>query len=359
VPGRREISIDLFRSQTELLKLCGLAALTLIGVAIGQDDDRAHVTWNTIGVLGAAYVAWVLFLHFQPVMEGRPPQKLVATLGGTNVAATFLSILTVISWTAVLRAGVSLTHQSFSGDRLTSAAIGAAPWGVLLLLSLGALSLTGSRGGAGACFVGLLASTFTMIWGEHRNRRALILIGAATALAVFCFGLLVISSGATAARLSQVDGALANRREIVDIYLAKMVDMPWTGFGLGTFRRFNALLIGSDHNQVLWDLGALHNVALQWVLEAGYIGAAAMFATIAQLLITLLGGLRRRRFGRTWIAGATAITAVLLTHGMIDFGLQVPAIAGVWALALGVGVGVSRPSRGRSNSSSSPSMSSQ
>ena len=359
VEGRQQISIDTFRTLTELLKLSGLAALTLIGVAIGQDDDRAHVTWNAIGLCGAVYIGWILFAHFEPILAGRPPQKLVATLGGPNAAATLLSILAVVSWTAILRAAVSLTHQSFSGDRLTAVATSAAPWGVLLLLSLGALSLTGSRGGAGACFVGLLASTFTMVSGEFRNRRALILICAATGLAILCFAALVMSSGVTAARLSQVDGALANRREIISIYLGQLPELPWTGFGLGAFRHFNNLLIAPGQNEVLWDLGAMHNVVLQWIFEAGYVGALAMFAVIAQLLLILLGGLRRRRFGRTWIAGASAITAVVLTHGLIDFGLQVPAIAGFWALALGVGVGVSRPSRGRSASSSRPSISSQ
>jgi hypothetical protein len=141
--------------------------------------------------------------------------------------------------------------------------------------------------------VGLLASTFTMVWGEFRNRRALVLIGAATGLAILCFAVLVMSSGVTAARLSGVDGALANRREIVSIYLGQLAELPWTGFGLGTFRHFNNLLIAPGQNEVLWDLGALHNVLLQWIFEAGYVGAIAMIAAVGYLMLTLLGGLRR------------------------------------------------------------------
>lgn len=344
VEGRDQISIDSYRTLAEILKLAGLASLTLIGVAIGKDDDRAHLLWNTIGVLGSIYVGWVLLDYFQPLVGAGPPRgKLTATLGGANAAATMLTIFVVVAWTALLRAAVSLTHQSFSGDRLSAALYAAAPWALLLLLSLGALSLTGSRGGAGACFVGLLASTAIMVWGEYRNRRALILIGAATLLAMACFIILVMSSGAMAARLSHVDDALANRREIISIYWSQLPNLPWTGFGLGTFRRFNNLLVAPGQNEVLWNLGALHNVFLQWIFEAGYIGAAAMFGAIAMMVLTTLGGLRRRRFGRTWIAGSIAITAVVVSHGLIDFGLQLPAIAAFWGLALGVGVGVSRP----------------
>lgn len=344
-PGRLPISIDTYRTITEVVKLGGIASLALIGAAIGKDDDRAHLTWNTIGVLGGIYVAFALIAYAHPIEGvGRVDGRLSATLGGPNPAATVLSIFVVMSWTALLRAAASLTHQDFSGQRLGVLLWNAAPWVLLLVLSFGALSLTGSRGGAGACFVGLLASTIVMTWGEMRNRRALGVIAISSLVVLACFTVLVMSSGSLAVRLSMVDDALANRREIISVYLAELAHTPWTGMGLGTFHRFNQLLIGPGHNEVLWNLGALHNVFLQWIFEAGFLGAAAMFSAVGILFVLTLGGLRRRRFGRTWIAGSTAISTVVLSHGLIDFGLQVPAIAALWALVLGVGVSVSRPS---------------
>lgn len=354
VPGRNVITIDIYASWVETMKLAGLGALTLIGVALGRDDDRAHVAWNTLGVLGGLYALWAVVEHLAP--GSHPPGamrgQLQASLGGPNAAATVLAIFAVIAWTAILRAAVSLPHRHGASIKsLQATLIGASPWVVLLLLSLGALSLTGSRGGAGACFCGLIASTLTMVWGERRNRASIWIILGATLLAVVCFVVLIVASGATSARLGRVDFILANRSEILSIYQSRLTEAPWTGFGLGAFRRFNLLLIAPGQNEVLWNLGAMHNVALQWIFEAGWPGAALMFAIVASLVVITLGGLQRRRFGRTWIAGSMAITTVVLTHGLVDISLQSPAIAGFWALALGVGAGVSRPAK-RSSSAS-------
>jgi len=351
-PNRPIISIDAYATLAETLKLAGLGAVALLGVAIGRNDDRAHWVWNTLGVLGGAYVAWALADHLILAPPGAGRGLLMASLGAQNSAACVIAIFIVIAWTALMRAGVGLTHQSLTGDKLQHALLTAAPWAFLMLISLAALSLTGSRGGAVACLAGLIVAAAGMLYGERSNPRAVRLILAVSLVAAIGFVVMIIAAGATGSRLSRLDVGLANRGQILSIYLAELPNAPWTGFGLGTFRRFNAQLIAPGDHAVLWDLGALHNVFLQWVFEGGWPGAILMFAAIAAMLATVLGGLTRRRFGRTWICAALAVSAVVLVQGLVDFGLQSPAIAALWALTLGVAAGVSRPDRTSPASSS-------
>lgn len=344
-PGQARISIAPYATLTELLELAGLGAVFLMGLAVGCDDDRAHAAWNAFGVFGALYVGWVLTLHGMHLdITPLNDERLTGTLGNPNTTGCVLGMFATIAWTAILRAAASFRSDNMAPQRVNSLLLKAAPWGVLVVMCLSALSLTGSRGAAGATLLGMLISTMIIARSEQKRRRLYYGIITASVGIVLLFTLLVLSSGSVAGRLAVADTALANRQTILGIYFGQLSHAPWTGFGLGTFREFNNLLIGQGDRSVLWNLGALHNVFLQWIFEGGYPGAALMFATVALILVAVAQGLKRRRFGRTWIAGSLGVTAIVLGHGLIDFALQLPAIAGIWALMLGIGLGVSRPS---------------
>lgn len=344
-PGQVSVSIAPFSTLTEFLELAGLGAVFIMALAVGRDDDRAHAAWNTFGGLAALYAAWAMIQHVARLDTGvLIGARLTASLANANSAGCLFAIFVVVGWTAVLRTVVSLHRDVLTTEKLTGLLLQASPWFILVLLSFAALSLTGSRGAAVAVLAGLITSTAVMAWSELSRRRTFYFILGAAGVIASLFVFLVLSSGAVATRLAVTDAALSNRSEIIGIYLSQLARAPWNGFGLGTFRAFNNLLMDDGDRAVLWNLGALHNVYLQWIFESGWPGAALMFSTISVALVSIFRGLKRRRFGRTWIAGALAISAVVLTHGLIDFALQLPGVAGLWTLALGIGLGVSRPS---------------
>lgn len=346
------ITIDRSATYFEILKLVGLASIFLMGVAIGNDDDRAHSAFNMFGFLALTYTVWsiVAFYRFgdgpaaMPLAAGSP--RLMGTLMSPNITATVLAIFATMSWTALLRKLQSESAAAATGIRwFVTYVLSSTSWVILLGLSFWALALTGSRGGAIATCVGLMTATAIMGLGNLGRSNARRLKVAAVGALVLAVAFLVIlqTTGEVAGRFATVGDGVANRSTIISIYASHLKDIPWTGYGLGTFKAYNALLIGPSANWVLWDLGALHNVYLQWIYEAGYPGAFLMFLCIGQILLLIFGGLKRRRLGRTWMAAALAVSAVVLTHGMVDYALQLPAIASLWAFALGCGVGVSRP----------------
>ncbi len=143
--------------------------------------------------------------------------------------------------------------------------------------------------------------------------------------------------GVVADRMRDVSSGVADRQGIVALYMHRLPLLPWSGFGLGTFRHFNNIIASAADAERLWTFGAMHNVYLQWVFEGGYVGAGLMFGLVAALMWNIAR--KRGRGSNVWSATALGASALILTHGAIDFDLQVPAIAAVWSLLLGLGLG--------------------
>ena len=87
-------------------------------------------------------------------------------------------------------------------------------------------------------------------------------------------------------------------------------------------------------------LGAAHNVYLQWIEQAGVVGAALMFLCIGLIALRVMRGAWRRRRMRAWMVGILAVLALFLGQGLGDFALEVPAMAAFLSLLLGLGCGV-------------------
>lgn len=169
--------------------------------------------------------------------------------------------------------------------------------------------------------------------------------GLATLLIAIFGAFMLFGVGAVADRMLQASYGVADRQQILALYLERLPLLPWSGFGLGTFRHFNNIISSALDAERLWTFGAMHNVYLQWIFEGGYVGAGLMFGLVAALLWNIFR--RRDRGPNVWSATALGASALLLTHSAIDFDLQVPAIAALWALLLGLGLGegLGAPSR--------------
>jgi O-antigen ligase len=113
-------------------------------------------------------------------------------------------------------------------------------------------------------------------------------------------------------------------------------DFPAAGTGLGTFaiafRRYQTasvdLLI--DH---------AHNDYLEVTSDTGVLGAALLFIPIMGLLIKMILAYveARNPYRRSVLLACIGGTAALLIHSVMDFNLQIPANALLFAVVLGIG----------------------
>ncbi|WP_421729256.1 O-antigen ligase family protein [Brevundimonas sp.] len=321
-------TIDQSATLIEIIKLLGLACVFVVGCLQAARPDRARATFDLIVYIGAAYAAIALltFLSGAQIMQG---SRLSGGFLSANSAATVFGILSVLGLTAVLRAwrqGAGLGFSELTSRVATPAAC--------LLLFMTCLLLTASRMGLAATVV---ACGVLLVWEvfETRGNRLPILLGG---LALLLVGPILLAGGNDLVwrRADTLNQDLVVRTSIFGAHWDAFLASPLMGYGLGSFDKINHLLMTGETYSDLWNVRAAHNVYLQWLEEAGVIGATPMFLLIALIIGCAIQQTFRVRSGQGLMRGLIVSNLVILIHGITDFGLQVPSIAAFWAMILGV-----------------------
>ena len=345
------VSIDPYATRIELVKLLGLAAAFLVGAVFGMEDERASLLLRALLLGGGLFCLWALFDHIASPTRlfGGPrpfdPQRLSAAFGSANTAATLCGAIAMLSIADVRRAyDRSRPSHGFRAFHVQRIATAVAPPALVLAFSLTALLLTASRAGivATAGIAAVLLATLMLGRGSHKSIAAP--IGAsALVVAGFVVASLAVRAGAAGERFSSMGSATAARAEIFAAHLAAFKAAPWSGYGLGTFSHINAMVMNSANLPSLLYLGATHSVYIQWLEEAGVIGAGIMFGLVLIIAGKIVAGALQRTRARTWLAAILAVLALFALHGLSDYALQVPSMAIFLSLLLGVGVGLASP----------------
>ena len=298
-----------------------LAAFCLLGLAI-----------IAVGAVAARWPARVAALG---ALTGRIP-RLITTLPELHGAAVNTNQIAG-ALTLYLPLAVALVEEwAFRRSTWASRLFVLAGCVIFLALVAGVLVLTQSRsgwiGGAG----GLLA--LWALWGLSSPHRWMRLLGAALPLVmvvvvvggIFCagpqrMGEILYGAESDAAVMTTVGSiSMAARVEIWTRALYVIRDFPFTGCGLGAFRRVVHALcpfsgIGPDQ-----DIAHAHNIFLQTALDLGLPGL------VAYLALLVVAGMSCWRWARR--GGPLARTVALgLAGGLV--GLHVYGLAD--ALALG------------------------
>ena len=313
----------------EIVKLVGLACVFVVGCLQGARRDRAASTVDAVLILGAGYaaIALLMFLTRTQIMSGG---RLSGGFLSANSAATVFGMLTVLGLAALLRRWRQSTGLGLA-DQMSRVATPLA----CLLLYAACLLLTASRMGVVAT---VIPAALLLLWetvdGRGGQRRP-VLIGGLVLLAV---GGVLMLGGNTLLweRLDRIDADALTRTTIFAAHWNAFLDSPLFGYGLGSFADLNSQIMTRENYGDLWLIRAAHNVYLQWLEEAGLIGAVPMFALVGLLLGVAVWRSGQLRSGKTVMRGLIAASLVVLIHGTTDFGLQVPSIAAFWTFLLGI-----------------------
>ncbi len=208
-----------------------------------------------------------------------------------------------------------------------------------LVTMTAALILTHSRGG----FLATLAGVVVLIVLMHRrqpllNRSRGLFLCTGLGLLLLTF---LVSSRFLLQRFDRSVGDLDGRFHAFDLSGSAVGDNPWLGFGYGTFAD-SFRLYRDEALREFFDKA--HNSYLESVFELGWPAAALLFLALLSLALICLRGMRQRR--RDWVFPATAVAATALVgvHALIDFSLQLPAVAVTYAAILGAGCAQASPS---------------
>ena len=351
------ISIDPSATRAALSNLLAYGAVFWLALYLGRAPERAAQARRAIIAIGSFYAVYGLFAFFGGAhwvfgqLLATHPDALISTFVNRNSFATFagLALLPAVSvFLERIRHILALARPARQKAALViETMVFQSGWMTAAMLTIAlALFLTASRGGIVATLVALAALTMLQLRSSAGagNRR-----GPIALLILIVVGIaLVIGGGNFIDRIERQGLSLDNdlRSTIFTTTIEAIRTTPWTGTGAGTYAQaIEAYRLNDPDIFMLWEKA--HNSYLENALELGLPAALALNLAILWLAAICFRGVRERRRDRAYPALGVAATLLVGLHALVDFSLQIPAVAVLYAFMMGLAIAQSAPSRKR------------
>jgi hypothetical protein len=327
-------------------------------------DNDAYRLIRFISISGGllALFALIEFLAFPDMLMFSQKMfykgALTAPFVNRNSAATYYGMMMIASFALcfshVQNAGLTSLWRRILGNRSstrTNDLMMGLIYVVCGVLAMLALIMTKSRAGTAASFIGLIVIGIVLAYyGGNRATSTrgfsrtvtptwVKLLRAGLAMTVLVVGGLLLSGQALFR--AEAQGAEDWRFCIMPGLLRLTSDNWATGTGMGTFKLvFPAYRDAACGFGGIWERA--HNFYLDgWIALGALFGVAAVFVILA-LFTIFIRGLRARKQYRWIPAMGVAIVLIQMLHNIVDFSIQIPAVAAIFAALLGAAVSVSR-----------------
>jgi O-antigen ligase len=356
-PGPGRIAIDPQAGMHILLRLISYAAIFWLAFQTGHDRGLAKFGLGGIAVASGATVAigmmswlmgWDDFLWFS-AHGSRQASSFGSRLAMPFVNPNHLSSLAGIGLVCAAGFLVGETRGLWRLEtprqeklRRFLEMVVAKYWYVVVsgLVLAAALIMSISRGGFVAAAFGFIALVAALLRQSRPKASFIFVIVLGTALAV-----IALFGPGLARLLDRVDQNELGADQRIVIYensLDAIAASPWLGYGLGSFKSVYRMY---DQSNLTTIVDAAHNSFLENTLELGIIGGLVLFATIMIPVIHCWNGAVLRRQDQHIPAVGFAVSILCAAHSLVDFPMQIPAIAASFAFILGIGCAQSLSSR--------------
>ena len=345
------ISLSPHDTGTALMRLMSYGLVFLLSYHYNRHTDCIEASFKTIAYASVVYALYGLIIqcgNFNTILwfDKWAYQDLVtSTFVNRNSYATYagLGLLAILPLlfnrlNNSIKYGLKTAYgrQYFIENLIKHA------WQPLfgLILIATALLLSESRGGFISTFLALIVF-FLLLQVSHKmpsNKfflTLLLVVGITTGWVFNMSGDLLVE------RLDDISLEKNERLVVYQLLNLANQENPWLGNGYGTFAKSFSLYrnesIGGYYDKA-------HNTYLENIFELGYIPAIALFSVFLFMTLICLRGLWVRR--RNWIYPAVGVAATVLVgvHSLVDFSLQIPAVAYLYALMMGGAVAQSKSS---------------
>lgn len=347
-PLASRITVNPEATLTGLMRLLTYGIIFWLTLQLTREAEEARRALRAATFIGAAYagyglVTYLLGNHWLLIYpKWAYVDALTSTFVNRNSFATFAGLSLLCAVSLLLDGGEYILSLRRSARQKLALAIehmlNEARWLVLVVLLIAtALLLTASRAGVAssvAALFFLLALRHGAGGGGVRSALALLaLLGGLLALA------LAIGGSGLMERYARDDVWLnqVKRSDIYNTTWAAITSNPWTGSGLGAYED---VVAGYRDGAIdmRYKLDKAHNSYLESIVELGLPAALALHATLLLLAFRSARGLSERRRNRGLPAIGLAATLLVALHALVDFSLQIPAIAVFYAFILGFSV---------------------
>jgi O-antigen ligase len=350
------ISVDRDLTTLALLRLITAASVFWLAIQLCRSASRANFLLKSIAAISCAYAAYGLFAFAltpgRVLWVERPfpiSGFITSTFINPNTFATYAGMGLVVicglilslyrnEFTAVagsLRFRVA-TFIEFMGQK-GAVLIGAG------FVILAAILLSQSRAGTLSTALGLLVlgalTLKTRKQGSVGQRGAIIITGALlVGVTTLAFGDVLFG------KITEFGFHDNSRMAVYMIAMRSILDAPLLGYGYGTFADvFPMFRDQSVSTFGKWEMA--HSTYLEVFQGLGLLFGSMLVASIVLLVLRCVRGAMRRQESEMIPSVAAGVAFLVGAHSLIDFSLQIQAVAVTFMALLGAGVAQSESSR--------------
>jgi len=346
------VGLDAAAGRDALMRLITYGAVFWLAWRLGADAERARRLLVTILGTIVACAGYGLFVHLAgwETIGWLPKTAYVGDVTGTfvnrNSFATYANLGVVIA--------VALLAEPFLGARGLADVrriaveiveqVVSRRWLLVAALAMLAMASLQSHSRGGLLSLGLTLVLLLFILFLAMRPRAMTALGVAGAGLLAGWGLLAVSGGITLERLGQIDSNYdlsdAGRLTYWQISLDMVRERPWQGYGYGSFEAAFA----QHRDERFGDrVDKAHDTYVEHLVELGVPATVLLYLGPLVLFGYCLRGVFTRRRERVFALVAVGATLLVGLHALVDFSLQIPAVAVTFAALLGLGVAQATP----------------
>ena len=336
------VSIAPDTTVTALMRLLTYGLVFFLSFQLCRNRANARIAIIWIAVAGILYALYGLIIYW----GGYGTVLLHENKGSMSaVTSTFInrnSYATYVGFTLICAMGLFLDTMLRPQRGMEGYLLGkqkrielfvTKSWRPLLglMLMVVALLSTHSRGGFISTAIAITLLLIVFASKNRLNTKTFLL--AITGVLAVTFVAYAMSSEVLLKRLDTMSLESEARLAVYENTIDAIEDNPWLGFGYGTFKQAYRLY---HYDEIPGIYHKAHNTYLENIFTLGLPAAGSLFLSILVIAITLLKGIIRRR--RDWIYPAIgfAVTLQVAIHSLVDFSLQIPAVAITYAAITGV-----------------------
>jgi O-antigen ligase len=342
IAGSISVNPDLTVLAVTRLLTCGL--VFWLSLQLCRSERRARAMVKGIALIGLGYAVYGILAFFvwpDTILwfdKEHYRGSLTSTFINRNSYATYAGIGLICALACALRAFQRLAApvDAGLGQKVTALIAGmlgsGGGWIAGAFIIAVALVMTGSRGGVACSVAGILV--FVVLGGSHGRERP-VAVGIILLLAILVLGVALLGFGDFLAGRLNADGVRSgDRLAIYALTWRAILDSPWLGSGYGAFQ--DVFKLYRDSSVPLpWFWDRAHDTYLELLQGLGMPVTTLFMLGVASVIWQCINGVVIRRARVFTRLAAASATVIICLHALVDFSLQVQAVALTWAALLG------------------------
>jgi len=343
------ISLSPAETGTAAMKLVSYFLVFFLSFQFSRQSDKANSIFKTTAYFGTAYAIYGLYAFWvndnsllgfsndayqNNVRSTFINRNSYATYAGLSILALLPLLMDRVKSCFIYGLENHFGRQYFIENLMTRAWLPV----LMLMIILTALFLSHSRGGFLSSSLAILIFFITLLLSGKLKK--------GKAISIFLMTTVVISLSfwnSSDKLLDRMDQINLDNNGRINVYtiLDKAIDENyWLGTGYGAFEK--SFKLYRDETVRGYYIAA-HNSYLEYLFELGFFQAIALFSGILFIAVKCLQGIWQRQRHWEYPAIGFAATSLVAAHALVDFSLQIPAVAYTFALLMGAAFAQSLP----------------